>query len=128
MTRFFLSSLTVSSRYRRLYQRHRSDSVIQPMSPQYPLCPEADSLESRAKTSLVRSGARRGVLRRRLWSGSGAYVLCHWLTGLEGTTAPLEEIRLAVVFFLSRDEYRAGHEHSGGNSDQGPHSDNPLVS
>jgi hypothetical protein len=46
--------------------------------------------------------------------------------GLEGTTAPLEEIRRAVMFFLSPDEYGACHEHSGGNSDQGPHSDNPL--
>jgi len=47
--------------------------------------------------------------------------------GLEGTTARFEEIRLAVVFFLSQDEHCERHEHSGGNSDQGPHSDNPLA-
>src|SRR5262245_45048848 len=47
--------------------------------------------------------------------------------GLEGTTAPFEEIRLAVMFFLSQDEHCERHEYSGGNSDQGPQSDNPLA-
>jgi len=36
---------------------------------------------------------------------------------LEGTTAPLEEIRFAVVFFLSSDQYGARKEHGGANPD-----------
>src|SRR5215467_13839468 len=91
------------------------------MSTQYPLCPEADSLETRA--SAFRRAPRCPATSALEWERRLRPVA---LTGLEGTTAPLEEIRLAVVFFLSRDEYRARHEHSGGNSDQGPHSDNPL--
>jgi len=36
---------------------------------------------------------------------------------LEGTTAPLEKIRFAVVFFLSSDQYGARKEHGGANPD-----------
>jgi len=36
---------------------------------------------------------------------------------LEGTTAPLEEIWFAVVFFPSSDQYGARKEHGGANPD-----------
>jgi hypothetical protein len=49
------------------------------------------------------------------------------MPGLERACSPLEEIRLAVVFLLSRDEHCARGQDNGGNSNQGPHSDNPYA-
>jgi hypothetical protein len=58
----------------------------------------------------------------RAWSGA----VLGPCPGLERASSPLEKIRLAVLLVLSQDEYCASHQHGGGNSNPGPHSDNSL--